>query len=84
MTHDSAALRPRSTEPARRGIHLAYSRSWRMERRRRKTIMPRNQTQQVRPIRESHTVATLSLGIAALAAPAIWICHAILHWMHVL
>jgi len=48
-------------------------------------MMPAHDTAQgVRQIRESHTIATLSLAAAALVAPLVWLGHAILHWMHVI
>jgi hypothetical protein len=92
MTKENAILKPLSTLPAHRGIHLVHSDAWpgiRPERQplpvpRSLTMIDRTPTPNVRPIRESRAMATLTLGVAAAAAPLVWIGHAVLHWMHVL
>ncbi len=84
MIQDNAALRPKPRPSPSRGIHLVHSRAWQGDDQRRPLMPERSQTPQVRHVRESRTVATLTLGIAALSAPAVWIGHAILHWLHLL
>ena len=84
MSKDNAALKAQPIASVSRGIHLAYSRSWQGNEPGSPTMPERTQLPQTRPVRESHTMATLSLGAAAASAPLIWIGHAILHWLHVL
>jgi len=84
MIHDNAALKPQSIPSPSRGIHLVYSRTWKTDAAGRHAMSERIQMPQVRDVRESRTMATLTLGVAALSAPAIWVGHAILHWLHIL
>lgn len=85
MTNDSAQLKPVSTDSGSRGIHLVHSRSWQSkERRASVSAVEPSRTLAVRHIRESQGAATLSLGFAAVAAPLVWLGHAMMRWFHLI
>ena len=86
MTHENAQRR-QSARAIHSGLHLVYSRDWSKDRRMRaiaqhsiQPIAPRRAPQS----RAKHLADTGTLAAAALVAPFIWACHALLQHVHIL
>jgi hypothetical protein len=87
MTHPNALRTPHATSSHHAGIHLVYSRSWKGEDRRQPMTGPveaPRAERTARRTRKAHVADTLSLAAAAMAAPFVWIAHALLQTLHVL
>jgi hypothetical protein len=92
MTIQENALRMPQSASVRTGIHLVYSRTWQYENRpkplpqRHPQLLVQHHAQPSATLqaRNSARTDTLILAAAALAAPAVWIGHALLLAMHVI
>ena len=88
MTNDNALRTPYTADTTRTQIHLVYSASWQVTPPR-KPLASARFTPQVVPhaaptAPRSRSRETFLLAAAAIAAPSIWVGHAVLQVMHVL
>ena len=77
MITNNALLDPQAPPATQRGIHLIYSRNRQPQR---QMAMQTNfPASDLYDKRGNHGVATLTLALAAVIAPVVWICHELLH-----
>jgi len=78
MTSESAQRNPQS------GLRLVYSRDWPQDRRRIALVQHIIQPSRAQQARQIRLNDTRYLAAAALVAPFVWACHALLQFLHVL
>jgi hypothetical protein len=84
MTSEGAQRNPQSVAVTNSGMRLVYSRDWPVDRRRLALVQHVIQPSRVKQARQMHLVETRNLAAAALAAPLVWACHALLQFLHIL
>ena len=88
MPNDNALRTPHSAETTRTQIHLVYSAAWQISPPKKPLASVRFTPQAVPSAAprapRSRSRETFLLAAAAIAAPSVWVGHALLHVMHVL
>ena len=88
VTNDNALRTPFPAEIARTQIHLVYSNTWQIPPAKKPLasarLKPQTLPQPAPHTPRSRSRETFLLAAAAIAAPSIWVGHALLHVMHVL